>query len=353
MMEDSFFSFLKKINFFSLFFLLGLLIVQSSCQGDFSSKFNLEKKDGMILIPSGTLHMGGDNQQADANEFPKHEVIINAFWMDETEVTNTQFQKFVAATNYVTIAERPVNWEEMKLTLPPNTPKPDESVLQPGALVFHPTKERVPLNNPALWWRWTIGANWKHPEGPDSDLQGKMNHPVVHIAWEDAMAYAKWAGKRLPTEAEWEWAARGGKKNMVYPWGNENVNVGKPKANFWQGSFPFENQLKDDYFTTAPIKSYSPNGYGLYDMSGNVWEWCADWLDMDFYKKKNASQKNTKGPSVGFNPNNPYQQEKVIRGGSFLCNDGYCSGYRNSRRMGSSPDTGLNHTGFRCVKDKK
>jgi len=351
-MDNFLFSFSIKINPFLLFFLFGWLLLQSSCQGDIPTQFTLEKKDGMILIPSGTLHMGGDNDQASANEFPKHDVIINSFWMDETEVTNTQFQKFVEATNYKTIAERPVNWEEIKSTLPPNSPKPPDSVLQAGALVFKQTTQRIPLNNPALWWHWTIGANWQHPEGPSSNLKGKMNHPVVHIAWEDAMAYAKWAGKRLPTEAEWEWAARAGKKNMIYPWGNESVNEGEPKANFWQGSFPFENQLKDGFMTTAPIKSFPPNDYGLYDMSGNVWEWCSDWLDVDFYKKKNASQKNTKGPSVGFNPINPYQQEKVIRGGSFLCNDGYCSGYRNARRMGSSPDTGLNHTGFRCVKDK-
>lgn len=294
--------------------------------------------------------MGGDNEQADANEFPKHNVQINPFWMDETEVTNAQFAQFVKATGYVTVAERPVIWEEMKKELPPNTPRPPDSLLQPGALVFQKTAQPVPLNDPARWWHWTTGADWRHPEGPNSNISGKENHPVVQIAWADAVAYAKWAGKRLPTEAEWEWAARGGMQDMVYPWGNDNVNEGEPKANFWQGLFPYQNTLKDGHLSTAPVKSFPPNGYGLYDMAGNVWEWCSDWFDFEFYRKGEASGVNVKGPGQAFNPTMPYQQEKVIRGGSFLCNDDYCSGYRAARRMGSTVDTGLNHTGFRCVK---
>jgi formylglycine-generating enzyme required for sulfatase activity len=311
----------------------------------------VQKQDGMVLIPAGTLNMGGDNDQADKNEFPKHEVVIDGFWMDETEVTNAEFRKFVEETGYQTVAERPIVWEEIAASLPPNTPKPPDSLLQPGALVFHKTAQPVPMNNPALWWQWTIGANWQHPEGPDSDIKNKDQHPVVQIAWEDAMVYCQWAKKRLPTEAEWEWAARGGKTGNIYPWGNEKVNEGAAKANYWQGLFPYQNTQKDGYFTTAPVKSYAPNGYGLYDMPGNVWEWCSDWFDFAYYQKRQASQKNTVGPQKAFNPNMPYQQEKVVRGGSFLCNDDYCSGYRNSRRMGSTPDTGLNHTGFRCVKD--
>ena len=305
----------------------------------------------MILIPSGKLNMGGDNAQASPNEFPKHEVEINEFWIDETEVTNAQFQKFVEATGYQTVAERPIIWEELQKELPPNAPKPHDSILQPGSLVFQKTSQPVRLDNPGLWWNWSLGANWKHPEGPKSDIKGKANHPVVQVAWEDAAAFAEWAGKRLPTEAEWEWAARGGKTNMIYPWGNENVNEGKPKANFWQGLFPYENTLKDGFLKTAPVKSFAANGYGLYDMSGNVWEWCADWMNADFYKSPEASTPNTNGPKSAFNPLMPHQKERVIRGGSFLCNDDYCSGYRNARRMGSTADTGLNHTGFRCVKD--
>ncbi|MFK7808908.1 MAG: formylglycine-generating enzyme family protein [Saprospiraceae bacterium] len=305
----------------------------------------------MALIPAGTLNMGGDNDQADPNEFPKHKVVIDSFWMDATEVTNNAFTKFVEATNYITVAERPILWEELQKELPPNTPKPPDSLIQPGALVFHKTDQPVSLQDPGRWWRWTIGASWRHPEGPDSNIKEKMNYPVVQIAWEDAAAYAKWVGKRLPTEAEWEWAARGGKENTVYPWGNEDVNEGEPKANFWQGVFPYENKLTDGYLTAAPVKSYPANSYGLYEMSGNVWEWCADWLDFNYYASDSATKANNKGPSRAFNPGMPYQQEKVIRGGSFLCNDSYCSGYRNARRMGSSIDTGLNHTGFRCVKD--
>ena len=314
-----------------------------------STTVNNISRKGMVKIPGGILNMGGDNNQADPNEFPKHAVQINDFWMDEAEVTNSQFADFVESTAYVTVAERQVIWEEIKESLPPNTPKPPDSLLQPGALVFVPTQQPVSLNNPGLWWKWTIGANWKNPQGLGSNINNKENHPVVHIAWEDAMAYAKWAGKRLPTEAEWEWASRGGKKDAIYPWGNEDIAQGNPKANFWQGLFPYQNDLKDGFSTTAPIKSFAPNAYGLYDMAGNVWEWCSDWFDYGYYKKQSAAKPNTEGPDRGFNPYMPYQQEKVIRGGSFLCNDDYCSGYRNSRRMGSSPDTGLNHTGFRCV----
>ena len=337
-----------KINF-NILFLLFALTLFSNCNTNVK-KITHPSEDGMVFIPGGILHMGGDNKQADANEFPKHDVSIRSFWMDATEVTNAQFAEFVEATGYVTIAERPIDWEKMKQELPPGTPKPPDSLLQAGALVFQATKQPVALNNAALWWRWTLGANWRTPEGPKSNITQKMNHPVVQIAWEDAMAYAKWSNKRLATEAEWEWAARGGKQNTIYPWGNENVNQGKPKANFWQGLFPYQNELKDGYYTTAPVKSFSPNEYGLYDMSGNVWEWCSDWLDVNYYSKPEAKKANTRGPSAAHNPAMPLLQEKVMRGGSFLCNDSYCSGYRNARRMGSGTDTGLNHTGFRCVK---
>ena len=313
-----------------------------------SHKIKYNGDSTMVYIPSGILHMGGDNPQAEPNEYPKHKVPLDAFWMDKTEVTNAMFKQFVDATGYVTVAERKVDWEEMKMSLPADTPKPADSLLQPGALVFSKTDQPVSLHNPAQWWSWTIGANWKQPEGSHSDITQKAHHPVVQIAWEDAQAYATWTGKRLPFEAEWEWAARGGMRDAIYPWGNESKDMGK-KANFWQGLFPYQNTVKDGYITTAPVSSFLANGYGLYDMAGNVWEWCADWYGVEYYKESLATQLNPQGPSDGYNFSNPYEPHKVMRGGSFLCNDSYCSGYRNARRMGSSLDTGLNHVGFRCV----
>jgi formylglycine-generating enzyme required for sulfatase activity len=329
-----------KINFCFL-----MLIMMISCG---QKSHEIVRENGMVLIPSGILAMGGDNDQADPDEFPKHDVQIKSFWMDETEVTNRQYKEFVDATGYETIAERKIDWEEMKTQLPPGTPKPHDSILQPGALVFQPTDGPVPLDNPGQWWAWTKGADWKHPEGLDSDITLRMDHPVVQIAWEDAYAYCEWAGKRLPTEAEWEWAARGGLANAIYPWGNEPVETGDPKANFFQGQFPFKDMVLDGYPGTAPVRSFSANGYGLYDMAGNVWEWCADWYNYEYYKEQKTSES---GPEESYDPYQPYTPVKVTRGGSFLCSEVYCSGYRNARRMKSSPDTGLNHNGFRCVKD--
>ncbi|MEM9836148.1 MAG: formylglycine-generating enzyme family protein [Bacteroidota bacterium] len=306
---------------------------------------------GMVKIPAGPLNMGGDNEQADPNEFPKHRVEIAAFWLDEKEVTNQQFAQFVAATDYVTVAERPIDWEVMAKDLPPGTPKPPDSILQPGALVFTVPQGQVNLNNPGSWWTWTRGANWRQPEGLGSSIEEKMDHPVVQVAWEDAQAYAQWAGKRLPTEAEWEWAARGGKENVLYPWGNDELSLTVPQANFWQGPFPYVDELRDGFSTTAPVGQFPANGYGLHDMAGNVWEWCADWFDVNYYRQADAQRNNTTGPDQAFNPAMGLVPERVVRGGSFLCSENYCSGYRNSRRMGSSPDTGLNHTGFRCAAD--
>ena len=322
-----------------------------SCGFQAESK-NLDSiiEEGMVLIPAGTLIMGGDNDQASSNEFPKHEVAMEAFLMEATEVTNQDFLSFVEETGYITVAERAIDWDELKIQLPPDTPQPPDSVLLPGALVFTPNNQISGYNDVSQWWRWQIGANWRHPAGPESDIAEIMDHPVVQISWEDAQAYAVWADRRLPTESEWEWAARGGLENKIYPWGDESIESGSPKANFYQGLFPVSNTAQDGHVGTAPVKSYEPNGYGLYDMAGNVWEWCADWYDVSFYSKKKDVQGNLT-PDRAFNPQMPYQQEKVIRGGSFLCNDDYCSGYRNARRMGSTTDTGLNHTGFRCVKD--
>lgn len=308
----------------------------------------------MALIPGGSFYMGGDNDQADKDEFPKHQVTVDSFYMDITEVTNAEFAAFVKATGYITTAERKPVWEEMKKTLPPGTPKPADSLLVAASLVFTQTTGPVDLNDYNQWWSWVEGTNWKHPQGPGSNINGKENFPVVQVSWEDAMAYCKWAGKRLPTEAEWEYAARGGKVNQIYPWGNQPVNQGMPKANSWEGNFPYFNEQKDGFLKYAPVKSFICNGYGLFDMAGNVWEWCSDWYHADYYNTlANKNTLNPKGPEQSFDPQEPYTPKRVLRGGSFLCNDDYCSGYRVARRMKSSPDTGLEHTGFRCVKDIK
>jgi sulfatase modifying factor 1 len=238
----------------------------------------------MVRIPEGTFMMGGDNSQADKDEYPKHKVIVDAFFMDEHEVTNAQFQKFVDATNYLTTAEQKPDWEQLKKQLPPNTPKPDDSQLVAASLVFTPPNHPVDLNNYSQWWSWVPGANWKHPSGPKSDIKGKENFPVVQVSWDDANAYCKWAGKRLPTEAEWEYAARGGMKDKIYPWGDENISLGKPKANSWDGPFPNANSGRDGFIDLAPVKQFAPNGYKLYDMAGNVWEWCSDWYRNDYYQ---------------------------------------------------------------------
>ena len=308
--------------------------------------------EGMVLIPGGTFNMGGDNEQADRDEFPKHKVIVASFYMDATEVTNKQFKQFVDATGYITTAERKPDWEELKKSVPPGTPKPPDEVLVAASLVFKSASGPINLNNYSQWWEWVAGADWQHPQGPNSNIVGKENLPVVHVSWDDAMAYCKWSGKRLPTEAEWEYAARGGLKDEIYPWGNEHVNAGKPKANSWEGKFPYLNERKDGFERAARVKSFSPNGYGLYDMAGNVWEWCSDWYKYDYYSElKDKESNNPRGPLTSFDPDEPFAQKRSLRGGSFLCNDAYCSGYRVSRRMKSSPDTGLEHTGFRCVRD--
>jgi formylglycine-generating enzyme len=312
------------------------------------------KKDGMVLIPSGEFIMGTEGQAANRNEQPAHRVKISSFWMDENEVTNAQFRKFVEATKYVTTAEKAPDWEELKQQLPPGTPKPPAEMLVAGSMVFVPTRQPVPTNNPALWWKWTPGACWNHPEGPQSTLDGRENHPVVHVSWYDATEYAKWAGKRLPTEAEWEYASRGGKSSERYTWGNEGLSDSDgSKANIWQGNFPNENTKVDKWERTAPVKTYPPNGFGLYDMAGNAWEWCSDWYRADAYVLR-ANTKvvdNPKGPNESLDPNEPYTPKRVIRGGSFLCHVNYCESYRNAARRGNSPDTGMSHVGFRCVQD--
>ena len=309
---------------------------------------------GMVRIPGGTFQMGTDDELGWADEKPAHRVRVDSFWIDETTVTNAQFRRFVEATGYVTTAEKPPDANELLRQLPPGTPV-DKGSLVPGSLVFVPTSVPVNVKGPEAyrqWWKWQPGANWRHPEGPDSNLDGKDEHPVVHVSWDDAVAYAKWAGKRLPTEAEWEFAARGGLDGKRYAWGDEPFNEKKPQVKIWQGEFPWKNTASDGHPRTAPVKSYPPNGYGLYDMSGNVWEWCADWYDHDLYRRR-AGQgviDNPQGPARSYSPAHPYQPERAQRGGSFLCSDSYCARYRPSARQGCPPDTGMSHVGFRCVQ---
>lgn len=308
-------------------------------------------KKGMVWVPGGKFLMGASDNQARQDEYPQHNVQVPGFWMDATEVTNAQFAEFVKATGYITTAERKPDWEELKKQVPPGTPKPADSLLVAASLVFAPPSSPVPLNDASIWWRWVTGASWKHPEGPSSTVQGKENFPVVHVSWDDAMAYAKWAGKRLPTEAEWEFAARGGLANQPYTWGTEGVETGKQKANIWQGRFPDINKAEDGFAGAAPVKSFEPNRYGLYDMAGNVWEWCSDWYRADYYQQfsRNSVAMDPKGPASSYDPEEPLIPKRTVRGGSFLCHASYCASYRVSARMKTSPDTGLEHTGFRCV----
>ena len=309
---------------------------------------------GMVWIPAGEYMMGGDGDEARRDEFPKHKVKLDGFWMDATELTVGSFKKFIAATNYITTAEQKPDWEQLKKQAPPGTPKPPDDVLVPGSLVFHTTSTRVPLNNYAQWWDYIPGADWKHPMGPQSDVFGTTKfdaHPVSQVSWFDAEAYSQWAGKSLPTEAQWEFAARGGLINKPYTWGDEKPGPNNIKANTWQGAFPYAPDPQDGFILSAPVKSFPPNGYGLYDIVGNVWEWCSDWYRPDTYAKEQAKGEvtNPAGPDNGYDPDEPYVPKKVVRGGSFLCTVEYCASYRPAARMKTDPYSAQNHTGFRCV----
>ncbi|MEX1025125.1 MAG: formylglycine-generating enzyme family protein [Planctomycetota bacterium] len=293
----------------------------------------------MTWIPAGSFRMGNDAGFPD--EAPAHEVALDGFWMDTHEVTNAQFAAFVAATGYRTIAERVPTPEDLPGVAPED--------LVPGALVFHTVvdPERAGVQER---WSFVPGACWRAPEGPGSSIDDRLNHPVVQVAWDDAVAYAAWAEKRLPTEAEWEYAARGGLAEKLYPWGDGWDRASQLGMNIWQGLFPVENTRADGFVRTAPVGRYAPNGYGLHDVAGNVWEWCSDWYDPAYYSA--SPRDNPPGPArPAFVEPGGYQ--RVMRGGSFLCTDQYCSGYRVSARMKSSPDTGLCHTGLRCVRSKR
>jgi len=293
----------------------------------------------MVYIKGGTFLMGTADF-ADAS--PVHEVTLGGFWMDEHEVTNAQFARFVAATGYQTVAERPLDPKDF-----PNVPL---DALQPGSAVFTPPDQTVGLSNHLQWWQYVNGASWRRPEGPGSDIRGRENDPVVHIAYEDAAAFAEWAGKRLPTEAEWEYAARAGRSNTKYYWGNDLKPEGKWIANVYQGSFPVEDDGEDGYKGAAPVKSYQPNAWGLYDMDGNVWEWCSDYYRPDYYG--NSPSNNPKGPADSHDPMEPGTVKRVQRGGSFLCNEQYCERYIAGSRGKGEISSGSNNLGFRCVSDQ-
>lgn len=275
---------------------------------------------------------------------PVHQVHVNGFWMDQTTVTNGEFAAFVKATGYVTVLERAAD--------PAKYPGAPPEMLKPGAPVFTAPAQPVALNNLLNWWKWQPGASWRHPEGPDSNVNNRADYPVVQIAYDDAVAYAKWAGKRLPTEAEWEFAARGGLDRKEFVWGNqENIN-GKPMANTFHGHFPDHNTGEDGYQGTAPVRSYSPNGYGLYDMSGNVWQWTSDWYRPDYYTTLTATStviRNPQGPDDSYDPSDPGVPKRVQKGGSFLCTDQYCGRFRPGGRGKGEAAMGASNVGFRLV----
>jgi formylglycine-generating enzyme len=303
--------------------------------------------EDMVLVPGGEFRMGSDSHYRE--EAPARRVRVNGFWIERTAVTNAAFGAFVTATGYVTVAERPLD--------PADFPGAPAENLVPGSLVFHQTEGPVDLRHMSQWWIWTPGASWRHPEGPGTTTAGREDHPVVHVAQEDAAAFASWAGKELPTEAEWERAARGGIEGADYAWGDEQSPGGELLANWWQGEFPFRNTCKDGFDGPAPVGSFPPNPYGLFEMTGNTWEWTSDWYTMARQSADTAKPccvpVNPRGGSIdeSYDPRQPQFRvpRAVIKGGSFLCADSYCRRYRPAARRPQMVDTGMSHIGFRCV----
>ncbi len=316
---------------------------------------------GMAWIPGGIFLMGSDHPLAQRNEKPAHQVRVAGFWMDTTHVTNDQFGEFVRQTGYVTTAERTPDWEAIRVQLPPGVPRPPDHVLVPGAMVFTGSTAPVRQEDYSRWWSYVPGAQWRHPQGPHSTLRDKGEHPVVQVSYEDVLAYADWAGKRLPTEAEWEFAARGGLEQATYAWGDELAAAdGGQLANYWdvkQRPFPVVSARAGGAVGTSRVKSFPANGYGLYDMTGNAWQWVGDWYRADYFQQQARNARgaidNPSGPATSYDPADPGvpadAPKKVIRGGSFLCNEDYCMSYRPSARRGSDPHNPMSHIGFRLA----
>jgi len=300
----------------------------------------------MIWIPGGVFTMGSNDHYAE--EAPTHRVAVKGFWIDRFQVTNAKFRRFVQETGYVTIAEQIPAIEDY--------PGADPADLVAGSVVLSPPPGRVPMHDHYQWWAWQPGACWKHPEGPGSSIQGRDKHPVVHVSWDDVSAYATWAGKDLPTEAEWEFAARGGHECREFAWGDELAPDGKMLANYWQGEFPWQNLALDGYERTAPVGSFPPNDFGLFDMIGNAWEWTSDWYAGHREATRSccsAPELNPRGvtreQSIDTDAPGAPMPRKVLKGGSFACAENYCRRYRPAARQHHPIDTGTNHVGFRCV----
>lgn len=316
--------------------LLSIVLLLCAC-------FSSDAKDtsNMVFIEKGTFWMGSD--EGLASERPAHQVTLDSYWIDKYPVTNKQYLNFVQHTGYVTYSERDPDPKDF-----PGVPK---DKLVAGSAVFKSPEQKVDMRNYLNWWFYVPGANWKHPEGFESDLTGRENHPVVHMTYTDVEAYCKWAGKELPTEAQFEYAARGGFEKKKYTWGDQPKHYTEPLANIWQGEFPYKNENIDNFMSTSPVGSFPPNGYDLYDMAGNVWEWTQDWFHPYYYK--NSPKKNPGGVTKeeSLDPNEPGIPKRVVKGGSFLCSENYCTGYRPSARMATDPLSSFGHTGFRCVKN--
>lgn len=334
-----------------IFSLTALIAVLAIFYGIFSH-FYLH--NNMAWISGGEFVMGSNSDLARTNEKPAHIVHLHGFWMDKTDVTNGQFAAFVKATRYVTTAEKKPDWNLLKVQLKPGTPKPPDTSLLPGAMVFVGTHYPVRLDDASRWWKYIPGANWRHPEGPNSNIVGKKDYPVVQVSYEDAKAYAKWVGKRLPTEAEWEFAARGGLKEKDYVWGDEFQPNGKRLANTFRGDFPVVDPAYKSLISPSKVASYPANGYGLYDMAGNVWQWVSDWYRADAFSLETNNKYiiDPKGPFDSYDPSGAepiHAPKRVIRGGSFLCDPNFCMSYRPSARRGVDPYNPMGHIGFRLV----